>query len=877
MVTQLRAHGQWEVVDGSVVAPTYADPANPTPEEVRDLNAWNLRAARAYAEIALRLDEEYGETIAAISDPHQAWMMLESSYGSQQSGIQGNINAELTLARWDGQTPVTAHRDHMNALRTRLAGTGLIISPVQFYNHFTNLLPAEYDTVVAMHDPIPSNYSINALCERFRAIELRKELRTTKGTSTPEDLVALLAKQKGSKGGKAEGSHGKGKGDASGGKAKKPKGTCWGCGKKGHYERDCRSKKTEKGGQSSGGSNANAAASGSGGKNASSDKPAPSKPAGGTLLCLMEPCETAYRTTSIKDAAQYYVDSGTTGHYTNERDALHDYVPFEVNRAITTANGTTPAFGLGTLKFTTVVDGKQTKGELKDVYYLPDIRTRLISYGELYSQGWEPHIGRNGFTLRDQKGNLVIKVPMSNNTFTVTLRTTYPDHGLLAREDSEVSDDLLHERLALKCEYPDTAFSTGENKEPVSLFNWHRRMGHRSLKTIVDMAKGAVTGMVLKDVPKDIPSMDICPSCALTKSRHFPYKDGRTRATEPLELIHGDLVGPMPVESVSKYKYGFVLMDDYSQASWVLLLGAKSDAPIEFEKWVRTVMFDNAKEFVAGRMKELCDERGIRIISSVPYSPSSNGIAERLVGVATNGTRAMLRDSGLPPRFWAEAMSTFMYLRNRTPTATNEGRTPYERFYKMKPDVEHIRTFGCVVKVVLPSQTLGKLDDRAVMGYLLGYKYEGGYRVWIPKLGVRETRDVVFYEGEAPMTPVDGGTIESRREEVQVTSGRQPTLAPPPPPPVATSAPSHDTEVDHEKNGVLDSPDIETSSERLTIRLPGRYHPRAPQPQQHPEPVSPQGDSEEPPASLRGDEDYSRRALRARRERLEGSNGRRNR
>jgi len=319
MVTQPRAHGQWEVVDGSVVAPTDADPANPTPEEVRDLNAWNLRAARAYAEIALRLDEDYGETIAAISDPHQAWMMLESSYSSRQSGIQGNINAELTLARWDGQTPVTAHRDHMNALRNRLAGTGLTISPAQFCNHFTNSLPVEYDMVVAMHDPIPSNYSINALCERFRAIELRKELRTTKSTGTPEDPVALLAKQKGSKGGKAEGSHGKGKGDASGDKAKQPKGICWGCGKKGHYERDCRSKKTEKGGQSTGGSNANAAASGSGGKNASSDNPALSKPAGGTPLCLMEPCEMAYHTTGIKDAAQYYIDSGATGHYTNEK------------------------------------------------------------------------------------------------------------------------------------------------------------------------------------------------------------------------------------------------------------------------------------------------------------------------------------------------------------------------------------------------------------------------------------------------------------------------------------------------------------------------------------------------------------------------------
>jgi len=35
--------------------------------------------------------------------------------------------------------------------------------------------------------------------------------------------------------------------------------------------------------------------------------------------------------------------------------------------------------------------------------------------------------------------------------------------------------------------------------------------------------------------------------------------------------------------------------------------------------------------------------------------------------------------------------------------------------------------------------------------------------VRIPKLGVQETRDVVFYEGEAPMTPVDGRIIKSRR------------------------------------------------------------------------------------------------------------------
>ena len=60
-------------------------------------------------------------------------------------------------------------------------------------------------------------------------------------------------------------------------------------------------------------------------------------------------------------------------------------------------------------------------------------------------------------------------------------------------------------------------------------------------------------------------------------------------------------------------------------------------------------MFDNAKELMAGRMKEYYEHERRWINSLVPYSPSSNGVAERHVGVGTNGTRAILRDSNLPP------------------------------------------------------------------------------------------------------------------------------------------------------------------------------------------------------------------------------------
>ncbi len=85
-------------------------------------------------------------------------------YGAQQTGIQSVISAELTLAKWDGTTPINEHRDHMKTLRTRLADTGLVISNVQFYNYFVNTLPVEFDMIVAVHNPAAIASTFRTLC-----------------------------------------------------------------------------------------------------------------------------------------------------------------------------------------------------------------------------------------------------------------------------------------------------------------------------------------------------------------------------------------------------------------------------------------------------------------------------------------------------------------------------------------------------------------------------------------------------------------------------------------------------------------------------------------------------------------------------------------
>ena len=135
-----------------------------------------------------------------------------------------------------------------------------------------------------------------------------------------------------------------------------------------------------------------------------------------------------------------------------------------------------------------------------------------------------------------------------------------------------------------------------------------------------------------------------------------------------------------------------------------------------------------------GETRQFCEQEGIKLYTSVRYSPESNGVAEHTIGVLTNAVCAMLHDSGLPRFLWAEAFNTATYLHNRTPTRVLGGRTPYEVLYGVKPDVSHLRAFGAPCTIVEPKERLKKVDERATMCFFVGYKYEGGgYRVWDPK------------------------------------------------------------------------------------------------------------------------------------------------
>ena len=77
-------------------------------------------------------------------------------------------------------------------------------------------------------------------------------------------------------------------------------------------------------------------------------------------------------------------------------------------------------------------------------------------------------------------------------------------------------------------------------------------------------------------------------------------------------------------------------------------------------------------------------------------------------------TRAMLKNKDLPKVFWGEAVSTAVYLLNRAPTKSLEGKTPYEGWTGRQPSIEHLKVFGCIVFV----KTLGRSVRKMIEVYL---------------------------------------------------------------------------------------------------------------------------------------------------------------
>ena len=133
---------------------------------------------------------------------------------------------------------------------------------------------------------------------------------------------------------------------------------------------------------------------------------------------------------------------------------------------------------------------------------------------------------------------------------------------------------------------------------------------------------------------------DACDSCCIGKATKAACKPVPTRQSKDVcELIHSDLCGPMPVESIGKSKYFITFTDDYSRRTIVQCVKSKTEvrrciqeyiAEVERQtgKKVRRFRTDNGLEFCNKEIYAYFKSLGIKHERSNVETPQMNGVAE---------------------------------------------------------------------------------------------------------------------------------------------------------------------------------------------------------------------------------------------------------
>ena len=221
---------------------------------------------------------------------------------------------------------------------------------------------------------------------------------------------------------------------------------------------------------------------------------------------------------------------------------------------------------------------------------------------------------------------------------------------------------------------------------------------------------------------------------------------------------------PFPVRGLDDETYVVTALDDYSGYAETIVVRSKAEPASALVdllvRWQRqtgrklkVLRTDQGTEF-QGDLSDYCVRKGIVRQVSVAYTPEQNGRAERLNRTLIERTRALLLEHGLPKMVWSEAIPTAAYLRNVT-VAADQVLTPYELFHGDKPDVSHLRVYGCKATVHVNADERDKLDAVSEEHAMVGYSFTSkAYRLLRlghnDQLTVVEAISVRFHESERP-------------------------------------------------------------------------------------------------------------------------------
>lgn len=446
------------------------------------------------------------------------------------------------------------------------------------------------------------------------------------------------------------------------------------------------------------------------------------------------------------DNDDWYIDSAASNHVTSKEDWMTNKKESDIKEIIVANNEKLEVKCSGQVNITTVVDGKTFDIAVKNILYVPSLTTNLLSVGQLARNGNYVIFDEKGCKIFSSANELVATADLKNNIYKLNLKRP-KEHFVAAAVSPEI---------------------------------WHRRFGHTNYRDL-SFTKNIVSGM---ESQGNFNVKHSCQVCHEGKQCRLPFNHKGSRATELLEVIHADLCGPMEVNSIGGSRYYLILEDDFSRMTFVYFLKHKNQAFGYFKEFkimaenqtnikIKAFRTDNGGEFCSSTFEKFLTENGIIHQKTNPYTPQQNGMSERMNRTLVEKARCLLFDAGLDKSFWAEAVSTAVYLRNRS-FASGLKKTPYELWSQKQPNVSNLKIFGNEVMMLIPDEKRKKFDKKSQKMILIGFcENTKGYRLFDPiTKSIVTSRDIIVNEKPSKSSDFLNSTLENdSHEEISASVG----------------------------------------------------------------------------------------------------------
>ena len=462
------------------------------------------------------------------------------------------------------------------------------------------------------------------------------------------------------------------------------------------------------------------------------------------------------------------LDSGCTHYIIHDRALFWSY-DTTLATPVKTANcGFLQTLACGTVRFRVSSSSRTVTFILHDCLHAPDAPINLISVGALTEKGAIFTFSRGQTTISFPSDHPVL--PSFSFDATVSNRLSFLNCDFILPPSSFTSS--LPDPTSPLLDLDDIALATVFPQVSLTPELWHRHFGHLGIEaTRAALTKDYATGITYTG--SFAPTH--CIPCLVGKTPALPFLNQGHRASAPGGLLHIDTCGPFPVLSPRKDAYFLSILDDYTNFGFVGPLRQKSDA-FDFHRRteasvecttkssVSIVRLDGAPELCEGRMGAHLRGRGITMQVTAPYAHQQNGKAERYIRTLEDGMQTLLADAKLPPSFWRDAVCTYQYLRNRLPTSVlPSGTTPFEAYHGHKPDLSHLRVWGCQCFVLIPPELWTKGGPCRYEAIFVGYDDDRiGWYVRDLKGTYHFSHDIIFNESvPGHLSPVCSAAVVS--------------------------------------------------------------------------------------------------------------------